>query len=253
MLKEDLYRFMDNPEQLNESTLIELEEILHKYPFFQAARLLYTKNLQLVNDERFTKELEKTATLCPDRSKLFYMTYPDKFSKFIDLAKAKEKNVDRTNELLDSFLSSFNKQEPDTELTNATESIISTDYISYLESLDDREAKELGNDNPLKHQDIIDAFIEKSENNTLAIGAGRMAEKPERTNSKPNNNSEQSDDQQDSSEFLTETLANIYIRQKKYDKALAIIKRLSLNYPKKNAYFADQIRFLEYLIINDKK
>ena len=27
-------------------------------------------------------------------------------------------------------------------------------------------------------------------------------------------------------------------------KALEIIKKLSLNYPKKNAYFADQIRFL---------
>jgi hypothetical protein len=26
-----------------------------------------------------------------------------------------------------------------------------------------------------------------------------------------------------------------------------------LNYPKKNAYFADQIRFLEKLIINEKQ
>mgnify|MGYP006910457241 FL=1 len=34
-------------------------------------------------------------------------------------------------------------------------------------------------------------------------------------------------------------------------KALEIIKKLSLNYPK-NAYFADQIRFLEKLIINAK-
>ncbi len=61
------------------------------------------------------------------------------------------------------------------------------------------------------------------------------------------------DKKDDDSEFLTETLAKIYIKQKKYDKALAIIKQLSLNYPKKSAYFADQIRFLEYLIINDKK
>ena len=53
--------------------------------------------------------------------------------------------------------------------------------------------------------------------------------------------------------FFTETLAKIYIRQKKYDKALKIIKRISLKYPKKSAYFADQIRFLETLIINVKK
>ena len=37
-----------------------------------------------------------------------------------------------------------------------------------------------------------------------------------------------------------------------YDKALEIIKKLNLKYPKKNTYFADQIRFLEKLIINAK-
>ena len=51
---------------------------------------------------------------------------------------------------------------------------------------------------------------------------------------------------------FTETLAKIYVKQRRYDKALEIIKKLSLNYPKKNAYFADQIRFLEKLIINAK-
>ena len=51
---------------------------------------------------------------------------------------------------------------------------------------------------------------------------------------------------------LQKTLAKIYIKQHRYDKALEIIKKLSLNYPKKNAYFADQIRFLEKLIINAK-
>ncbi|MBQ4524467.1 MAG: tetratricopeptide repeat protein, partial [Bacteroidaceae bacterium] len=38
--------------------------------------------------------------------------------------------------------------------------------------------------------------------------------------------------------------------QHRYAKALEIIRRLSLKYPKKNAYFADQIRFLEKLVIN---
>ena len=36
-------------------------------------------------------------------------------------------------------------------------------------------------------------------------------------------------------------------------KALEIIKRLNLNFPKKNAYFADQIRFLEKLIVNSEQ
>ena len=46
---------------------------------------------------------------------------------------------------------------------------------------------------------------------------------------------------------FTETLARIYIKQGKYSQALEIIQRLSLVYPKKNAYFADQIRFLKKL------
>ena len=53
--------------------------------------------------------------------------------------------------------------------------------------------------------------------------------------------------------YFTETLARIYVKQKRYDKALQIIKNLSLKYPEKNIYFADQIRFLEKLIINTKK
>ena len=53
--------------------------------------------------------------------------------------------------------------------------------------------------------------------------------------------------------YFTETLAHIYIKQKRYEKALQIIKNLNLKYPEKNIYFADQIRFLEKLIINTKK
>ena len=59
--------------------------------------------------------------------------------------------------------------------------------------------------------------------------------------------------QEQSDGYFTETLARIYIKQGRYEKALEIIKRLNLNYPKKNAYFADQMRFLEKLILNNKK
>lgn len=49
---------------------------------------------------------------------------------------------------------------------------------------------------------------------------------------------------------LSESLAKIYIRQKRYDKAFEIIHTLSLNNPKKSAYFADQLRFLRKLMLN---
>ena len=58
-------------------------------------------------------------------------------------------------------------------------------------------------------------------------------------------------DKTDDEGYFTETLAKIYIKQGRYSKALEIIQRLNLNYPKKNGYFADQIRFLEKLILNE--
>ncbi len=52
----------------------------------------------------------------------------------------------------------------------------------------------------------------------------------------------------------TETLARIYLKQRRYSKALEIIRSLYLNFPNKNIYFADQIRFLEILVrINQNK
>ena len=53
--------------------------------------------------------------------------------------------------------------------------------------------------------------------------------------------------------FYTQTLARIYLKQHRYDKALEIIRSLYLNFPNKSIYFADQIRYLEKLVrINQK-
>ena len=63
---------------------------------------------------------------------------------------------------------------------------------------------------------------------------------------------EEEEEKEEENGILTETLAGIYIKQGKFENAIKIIRQLSLKYPKKNRYFADQIRFLEKLIINNK-
>ena len=98
----------------------------------------------------------------------------------------------------------------------------------------------------MKRQDLIDNFLEQEQGRILLTDSPQQEGQDEREdfNKETENNEE---------EYFTETLARIYIKQGRYQKALDIIERLSTNYPNKNTYFSDQIRFLEKLIINSNK
>lgn len=52
--------------------------------------------------------------------------------------------------------------------------------------------------------------------------------------------------------LLSESLAKIYIKTGRYERAYEILNRLSLAVPEKNAYFADQLRFLRKLIVAER-
>ncbi len=54
----------------------------------------------------------------------------------------------------------------------------------------------------------------------------------------------------DSEELMTETLAGIYIKQGYFEKANNIFEKLSLKYPEKSVYFAQQIKKLKKIISN---
>jgi len=48
-------------------------------------------------------------------------------------------------------------------------------------------------------------------------------------------------------ELITETLAKVYIKQEKFEKAIKAYEILSLKYPKKSSFFANQINFIKKL------
>lgn len=243
MNKENLYTFIEDPDALATSPAEALKAVVDAYPYFHTARLLYTKYLDMTNSDHYNEELSTTAVLCTDRRKLFYLIYKENYHKLLVQPKEFSRDVkDRTEELLDSFLTSLGEREMhETTGAEGALNVVLSDYLSYLESVGEDAVTEQTEDQKLQHHDIIDAFIEKASSDTLFTPDNSPAGESDQ---KPAN-------EEDSSEFLTETLAKIYIKQKKYAQALTIIKRLSLNFPKKSIYFADQIRFLEYLIMND--
>ncbi len=245
MEKEVFYEWTEDMERLDEASAEQLKMVVDTYPYFQSARLLYTKNLSVFRNPLFDEELAKTAVLCGDRRKLFYLIRNEDYAPFLPARERGDTPEDKTQALLDSFLSSLDDEEntASQEPVSPELGIISTDYLSYLQSVEgEGEKEERKPEHPLKHQNIIDRFIEKAQDDNLFSNPSEPAE----SSTVNIDNEEYNDD------LLTETLARIYIKQKKYEQALAIIRRLSLNFPKKSVYFADQIRFLEHLIINEK-
>ncbi|MGS2764189.1 hypothetical protein [Sinomicrobium sp. M5D2P9] len=57
--------------------------------------------------------------------------------------------------------------------------------------------------------------------------------------------------QTEKAELMTETLAKIYLEQKRYKNAIQAYKILSLKYPEKSGFFADQIRAIKKLQQNN--
>ena len=241
-----LYEWIKHPELLNKETLYELRTLLARYPYFQTARLLYLKNLYLLHDVAFGEEMRKASLFLSDRRVLFDLVEGEYYA--LKSAEPEKKpgelpGADRTLALIDSFLAA----QPDEAVPESVSALIGSDipveaaadYASYLShSTEEKVADETPK---LKGQDLIDHFLEKQEEEPLVNEEEEEAVTPDLE-----------EDELEDESYFTETLAKIYVKQQRYSKALEIIKKLNLKYPKKNTYFADQIRFLEKLIINTK-
>lgn len=239
------------------SKRFELKSLIDKYPYFQAGIFIYLKSLYLAEDKTFRIELQRLFAFVTDKKALYYYVLKDVYQKFFDKkGNQKELNKSRTDILLNAFFETMNDKSIDSQIDQSVINlnVASSDYYSYLKTIENETAEttdSMISSNPMKHQNIIDNFINNAnENNGIKISSDINADY---SNSKIKEKSEEelSEELQEDL-FFTETLANIYIKQQKYERAYEIIKRLNLNYPEKNIYFANQISFLEKLIINKK-
>jgi hypothetical protein len=240
MQMKNFINLMRGEQSFDSETLFQLSDLIMVYPYFQTAHLLYTLNLLHLEDAHFLYELRKTSAYLGDRKKLFFLTE----NKFFDPELIKLLEEEPYTEIspfdkINSFLSGL-KQADDAERP-----LVSSDYIPYFLS----ENTDNENENSvysLKNQDAIDKFLEKEK--TAPIRFERINKNEHETGEMPviPDLNEINEDA-----FFSETLAKIYIKQKKYDKALIIFRKLNLVYPEKSSYFASQIRILEELIFKN--
>lgn len=243
-----LQSWIQHPEELNRDTLYQLRTAMERYPYFQSLRMLFLKNLFLLHDDSFGSELRKSIVYISDRRVLFQLLEGEQYIyPGIEEERKEGKSVllsgddgDRTLSLIDHYLEEKPREpKPSTPINYAT------DYVAYLLQQEEEDPVEVSQ--PKSHSDeLIDGFIH--DNN------GEFKITPDSPDEKmPEPKGPDMSLSQDDEGCFTETLAKIYIKQHRYSKALEIIRKLYLKNPKKNIYFADQIRFLEKLIINEKQ
>ena len=243
-----IWDYIRHPEKLDAASLEYLEGLVARYPFFAVAEFLYVRNLKNLHHRSFEASLSRAALNVPCRDRLFAFLEPDacvlKHEQRSPVAAVTEP-ASRADNLIDSFL---NVSTPAERPSRSRGRMVDarTDYIGYLlqtegEQLEENASTDASESVPrLNHQDLIDDFIGQ--------GDKRIVLTQEETQPHP----EIEEQSNGESDCFTETLAKIYIKQGRYEKAIEIIRKLSLKNPKKNRYFADQIRFLEKLIINNK-
>ena len=250
----DLINLIRHPELMDRETLYDLRSLIAQYPYYQTARLLMLKNLYILHDPTFDEELRRAAIYITDRKVIFNLVesahYQLKTTEKTADEKKQTKGAEQrpsTNELIDKFLETIpvEEEKDKSKKRKPTAADAAIDYVAYLLETEEKEDVKSEETESSPTLDLIDTFINNNEQGRIELKEN-IEYVPEIADEDDKNG-----ENEDEEGYFTETLARIYIKQGRYSQALEIIKRLNLAYPKKNAYFADQIRFLEKLIINN--
>ena len=277
MNKKTFTSLLARPESISQKNLFGLSEVVEKYPFFQTARALHLKSLKKSNSLLYNDALKLTAAYTADRNILFeYITsnffIQNEISDTIQKQEDSYLKLEVTSEDISEQVSKEIDQQLKTELKKA-DAILNPDLFHRREKSVEKLTKneiiksDLEKNNPLDftkkdshsfsewlklttakpivreetknlsnskkpNSDLINKFIQ--ENPKL---------KPSKSIVKYDNKENLSSQITYTSEALmTETLAKVYLQQNNYQKALQAYKILSLKYPEKSGFFADQIR-----------
>ncbi len=228
---------ISHPEILKDFQVAELKNITKKYPYFQSARALYLKGLKNNDSYRYNNELKITAAYTTDRSVLFDFITSIQFEKKSDIHKQIIEKISK------------HKTTDYQEINPVKEKIIdigSPIKFDKNETHSFNEWLQLSTHKPINRGKVEKIKIKKDSKDFLI---NRFIENNPKISSLkkdetidvviPKNKVDKS--------LMTETLAKVYLEQKKFSKAIKAYEILSLKYPEKSGFFADQIKGIKKL------
>ena len=272
----DYINLLNNSKAINDKQTLILETIVNEFPFYQSARALYLKGLYNQESFRYNYELKKTAAHTTDRSVLFDFITSDDFKIFqqeiydkyqaeiqniivADFEYVEEENrpvainsISKTTTSTETYFVS-EQQETNKEVEAALEigkpfQFDKNETHSFSEWLQlakiapivrEETEKQMNVSSELEKKfDLIEKFIELNPKITKAKDTTVVPINIAKSNETP-------------SSIMTETLAQIYLEQKKYSKAIQAYEILILKYPEKSSFFADRIKNIKILQQNN--
>ncbi len=242
---DELISKIKHPERLQASDEMFFKKLAINYPYFQAAQALHLKILKSEESFEFKKYLRSTALHTANRQILF-----DFINRNLNEQEQAVQTINKQQNTADFGISKdeaerindpdlFQKRVQDLKKKDKKHSFYEWLNLTKLEPLDKtiNDQKTEFNPQRQKKEALIDKFIR--ENPKI-----KQAEKG-------NFSSKISVKTKPSGEMMTETLAKLYLEQKKYDKAIEAYNILILNNPKKSGFFADQIKMIKALQENN--
>ena len=260
----DLTYLLNKPETIHEKQTIALENIVLQFPYFQAARALHLKGLYNQESFRYNYELKKTAAYTADRTILFDFITSDNFT-----AIQQEKIDEIQKSLLDIEVHHMEEvivlpkieiipTQEETKITETT-SEKKLDIGKPLpftpnERHSFQEWLQLTKFTPINRnsiENLPEIEVEKQKKSALIDKFIESNPKiaPVKETTKPPANISKSIEEP--THLMTETLAKVYLEQKKYSKAIQAYEILILKYPEKSSFFADRINEIKNLQQNN--
>ena len=231
MQKERIISLISNPETINKEDNLFLENTIKKFPFFSISHILLAKGLLNTESVRYNRKLKQAALYSLERKHLFKLITQNLEKKSLSVEEEVEMEIIHVEDTPE-----FNDVETDLKIGKPLK-FEETEEYSFAQWLSLTKVKKIDrSEKKTKEYDLINSFIESNPNIKPEKNKFFSPTETAKTSLVENN------------ELVTETLARVYLEQQHFEKAIEAYKKLSLKYPKKSSFFADQIN-----LINDLK